>query len=235
MAQSVRMHTQRRPSASVQPEAGRGLADGLDPRVLQEVAASGVAVVRGALPQALCERLVAEAAGAQHRFLHLPLRVNGVAQRAEQLTARIGDPAHAGLDGLITMLRAALARQPDGTGVRRFAPTEARYMRYSGHASGLGAHRDGKCYALLVCVFTLLGSAPFAVTGEDGPSLDVLVHAGDLVILRAPGFAGIADGRRLHAVGAPLAGDRVSLTLRMVRAHPRAAPAPPWSGVDASR
>lgn len=236
MAQSVRMHTQRRPSASVrEPESGRPLADGLDRHVLADVASAGVAVVRGALPGVVCERLVAEAEAVGHGFLSLPGRINGVVQRADQLTARIGNPAHPALNDLIATLRAVLADQPRTSGVRGFVPTEARYMRYTGRAAGLGFHRDGKCYALLVCVFSLAGSAPFSVCAEDGAPLDFLVHAGDLVVLRAPGFAGSADGRPRHAVGAPLAGERVSLTLRMVRAHPRAAPAPSWPGAGVSR
>jgi hypothetical protein len=236
MAQSVRMQTERRSSSSVrEPDGGRPLAYGLDPHVLHDVGSSGVAVVRGALPEPVCEQLVAEADAATHRFLCLPGRVNGVVQRADQLTARIGDPGHPALDDLISTLRAALGDQPESTGVRDFVPNEARYMRYTGRSAGLGFHRDGKCYALLVCVFSLAGSAPFSVCAEDGAPLDVLVHAGDLVVLRAPGFAGSADGRPRHAVGGPLAGDRVSLTLRMVRAHPRAAPAPSWSGAHVSR
>ncbi|MGQ0521181.1 MAG: hypothetical protein ACT4PX_08530 [Actinomycetota bacterium] len=230
------MQTDRRPSAGVrEPDSGRPLADGLDPHVLTDVAGAGVAVVRGALPWPVRERLVAEAEAASHGFLCLPDRINGVVQRADQLTARIGDPAHPALNDLIAILRAALADQPRPTGVRAFVPTEARYMRYTGRAAGLGFHRDGKCYALLVCVFSLAGSAPFRVCAEDGAPLEVLVHAGDLVLLRAPGFAGDPDGRPRHAVGAPLAGDRVSLTLRMVRAHPRAAPAPSWPGADVAR
>ena len=174
---------------------------------------------------------MAEAATAGGRFLHLPQRVNGVHQHAEQLAVRPDDPRLASLGRLIASLRSSLPTQAAWTGLQDFAPNEARYMRYSGRSAGLGVHRDGKCYALLVCVFSLSGTAPFCVVGEDGADpLDVLVHAGDLVLLRAPGFAGCRDGRPRHAVGAPLAGPRTSLTIRMVRAHPRAAPAPPRSG-----
>ncbi|MGH9282154.1 MAG: hypothetical protein ACRD0S_04385 [Acidimicrobiales bacterium] len=219
-----------------EPE-GRALEHGLDGAVLDRVARWGVAVVRGALSQQQCGDLLAEADRTGQRFLDLPRRVNGVHQHAEQLAARVDDPSRPALGRLVATLRQALASQAPWTGLRHFVPTEARYMRYSGRSSGLGVHRDGKCYALIVCVFSLAGTAPFSVLSDDDdePSLDVLVHAGDLVLLRAPGLAGGRDGRPRHAVGAPLAGSRVSLTLRMVKVHPRAAPAPPWSGEGVSR
>ncbi|MGH9178481.1 MAG: hypothetical protein ACRD0N_08000 [Acidimicrobiales bacterium] len=198
-----------------------------------DLARHGVAVVPGALSQERCDELVDEAARANSSYLDLPPRVNGVHQRAEQLAVRTDDPELPALGRLISVLRATMALQPRWTGLRQFVPTQARFMRYRGNHAGLGLHRDGKCYALVVCVFSLAGTAPFRVVGEDGgPSLDVLVHAGDLVLLRAPGFAGVADGRLQHAVGAPMGEHRISLTIRMVRAHPRAAPAPPWSATS---
>ena len=198
-----------------------------------DVARHGVAVVRGALSRLACDRLVGEAERARNRYLPLPSRVNGVHQRAEQLAARTDDPDLPALGRLIAVLQATLAAQPEWTGLRSFVPTQARFMRYAGAGAGLGLHRDGKCYALVVCVFSLAGSAPFRVVDDDGePFLDVLVHAGDLVLLRAPGFAGFGDGRPQHAVGAPIGDHRISLTLRMVRVHPRAAPAPPWSATS---
>ena len=204
--------------------AERPIERGLDRRALADVATAGVAIVRGAVDDALCARLLAEVQSGGDRFLPLPARVNGIRQRAEQLAVRIGDPEHPALGRLIGSLREALVAQPHATGAHRFVPTEARYMRYTGETAGLGAHRDGKCYSVLVCAFTLAGAAPFTVVDDEGrPTLDALVHAGDLVLLRAPGFAGCADGRPRHLVGAPLAGPRVSLTLRMARPpHPSA-------------
>ena len=229
------MHTDTRslaPGVRRDPE-GRLLEKGIPRRAMVDVARNGVAVVRGALSQPSCDELVDEAEGASTRYLDLPRRVNGVHQRAEQLAVRTDDPDLPALGRLISALRATMAAQPRWTGLRQFEPTQARFMRYRGDAAGLGLHRDGKCYALLVCIFSLAGTAPFRIVGEDGgPSLDVLVHAGDLVLLRAPGFAGAADGRPQHAVGAPLGEHRISLTLRMVRVHPRAAPAPPWSATS---
>lgn len=237
MAQSLYMQTQRTLERCVRERVPghRDLQEGLDVRVLEDVARLGVAHVRGALSHDFCHRLLGEAETARGQYLNLPARVNGVQQRAEQLAVRIGDPAHPALDELILTLSAALAEEPQGTGVQRFSPTEARYMRYTGCAAGLGAHRDGKCYALLVCVFSIAGAAPFTIFGDGSePPLSFIVDAGDLVLLRAPGFAGVADGRPRHAVGPPLSGKRVSLTLRTVRGR-SGAMAERWSSRPAAR
>ena len=208
----------------------RALDDGLDQSVLEDVSRFGVAVVRGALRLDRCRRLLGEAETTTGHYLNLPARVNGVQQRAEQLAVRIGDPAHPALGDLIRTLCAALAAQPHSSGAHRFTPSEARYMRYTGDGAGLGAHRDGKCYALLVCVFSIAGSAPFTVyADEGGPPLSFLVDAGDLVLLRGPGFDGLSDGRPRHAVGAPVTKERVSLTLRTVRGHSGATAAQRWT------
>jgi hypothetical protein len=186
--------------------------------VLDEVAARGFALERGALDRSDRRRLLAEAAGASDRFLRVPDRVNGVQQRADQLSLRIGDPRCPVVNALAERLRRHLTAGTDVHGVHRFAPTEARYMRYRGERGGLGAHRDGMCYGLVVAVYSLSGSAEFTVLPESSePTIRMLVEPGDLLLLRAPGFDGQPDGRRRHAVGPPLSGgERVSLTLRMI-------------------
>lgn len=196
------------------------LDDGMD-RVLAEVAASGFAHVRGALDDDDRRLLLAEAAGERGRFLRVPARVNGVQQRADQLSLRVGDPRCPVVNGLARRLRDLLVSCPDSHGQHRFDATEARYMRYRGATGGLGAHRDGMCYGLVVAVYSIAGSAEFTVLPDgDEPTLRMLVEPGDLLLLRAPGFDGEPDGRRRHAVGPPLSGDeRVSLTLRMVGRH----------------
>lgn len=201
-----------------QARVGGVLEDAVAGGILREVARTGVAIVRGAIPKRECRRLVQEADTERARFLSLPAHINGVQQRADQLSVRLGDPRHPRLDRLDALVRRAFAGDPDGLGAEHFVPNEARYMRYRGTDAGLGAHRDGKCYALAVCVFSLSGSAPFIVHGDDhDPPVAFMPAPGDLVILRAPGLAGLPDGRRRHSVGAPLLGERVSLTLRMVR------------------
>lgn len=199
----------RERGASGSPE---GAAD-----VLAEVSRNGFAVVRAALDDVDRLLLLAEAGAAHERFLRVPARVNGVVQRADQLSLRIGDPRCPTANGLAVRLRTLLTAGPDVHGIQPFRPTEARYMRYRGRAGGLGAHRDGMCYGLVVAVYSLAGSAIFTVLPDGAePTVRLLVEPGDLLLLRAPGFDGRPDGRRRHAVGPPLCGgERVSLTLRM--------------------
>lgn len=188
--------------------------------VSDAVGLHGFAHVPGALAFHDRRRLLEEARRAGPRFLALPDRVNGVAQRADQLTLRIGDPGHPAVNDLAGTVVEAVAGWPAASAAPPFRPTEARYMRYTGDAAGLGAHVDGKFYRVLVCVFSLLGSAEFSVVADDRrPPMRFPVGPGDLLVLRAPGFGGATDGRPRHAVGPPLDGDeRVSLTLRMVGA-----------------
>lgn len=206
------------------------LEDGVD-RVLAGVSATGFALVRRALHDADRLRLLAEAHEAGERFLRVPSRVNGVQQRAHQLTQRVGDPKCPRVNALAGRLREVLTSVPDMHYVHRFSATEARYMRYQGDAGGLGPHRDGMCYGLVVAVYSLAGSAEFTVLPEEAePAIRMLVEPGDLLLLRAPGFDGEPDGRRRHAVGPPLSGgERVSLTLRMVGRHGAARRTDRWS------
>lgn len=224
LTQSGHMSNWRTPEGTLQ-ERARGpltLDDGVD-EVLTMVSRVGFALVRGALPDDERLRLLAEARQACGRFLKVPPRVNGVEQQADQLTMRVGDPHCPMVNALAASLQATLTSCPDTFGVHRFAATEARFMRYRGRSGGLGPHRDGMCYGLVVAVHSLFGSAPFSVLPDAGessePTVRMLVEPGDLLLLRAPGFDGEPDGRRRHAVGAPLAGERVSLTLRMVGRH----------------
>jgi hypothetical protein len=212
----------RRTDGTVKERARRPLLleDGIDD-VLAVVAADGFALVRAALPEPDRRRLLEEASRAGSRFLEVPERVNGVHQHADQLSLRVGDPRCPVVNDLAARLAALVTSGADAHGVRRFAATEARFMRYRGDAGGLGPHRDGMCYGLVVAVYSLAGSAEFTVLPDgDGPTIRLLVEPGDLLLLRAPGFDGEPDGRRRHAVGPPLCGgERVSLTLRMVGRH----------------
>ena len=199
-----------------------GLEDRID-EVLGAVATAGFAHLRGVVPEPVRRRLLVEAGSVGGRFLSLPDRVNGVDQRAEQLSIRLGDINFPQVNELATDLVADIASGRDSFGLARFAPTEARFMRYQGRRAGLGAHRDGTCYWLLVAIYSLEGRAPFTVLPDEDSDRHeterILVQPGDLVLLRAPGFGGQPDGRPHHSVGAPLQGERVSLTIRMVGRH----------------
>lgn len=189
--------------------------------MVSAVATTGFAYVPSAI--STLERVAAlkEATSVDRRFLPLPDRVNGIRQRAEQLSIRIGDPNFPGINDLAASLTAAVTSGEGGVGLERFAPTEARYMRYRGGRAGLGAHRDGTCYWMLVAVYSLSGRATFTIHPDGGERDDIriLLQPGDLMLLRAPGLGGCPDGRPLHSVGPPLDNERVSLTIRMVGRH----------------
>lgn len=189
--------------------------------VLEGLGTTGYAHLPSAVPPAERLAVLHEAAGADNRFLVLPDRVNGVRQRAEQLSIRIGDPSFPRINDLAASLTEAVTSSAASFNLERFAPTEARYMRYRGGRAGLGAHRDGTCYWLLVAIYSLAGRATFTVHPDAGQETvhRILVEPGDLVLLRAPGFGGHPDGRPLHSVGPPLCDERISLTLRMIGRH----------------
>lgn len=201
------------------------LGDRLDGAVYDGVRRWGFAHLTGVLAAGERGRLIDEARAAPARFLSLPERVNGVDQCADQLTVRAGDAHHPWVNELCRAVVEGVAGWPAASGAAAFRPTEARYMRYTGRRAGLGPHVDGKFYRMLVFVFSLAGSAEFRVVADgSGPAADLVVRAGDLLVLRAPGFGGAPDGRRRHAVGPPLDGERISLTLRMVGTAPPARP-----------
>lgn len=187
---------------------------------LGDLATHGFAHLRWIVPAPERQAVLEEAAGVRCRFLPLPDRVNGVRQRADQFSIRVGDPSFPAINELASSLTEAVTSRGTTYGLERFAPTEARFMCYCGGRAGLGAHRDGTCYWMLVAVYSLAGRATFTVHPDSGQEpIRILVQPGDLVLLRAPGFGGHPDGRPLHSVGAPLDGERVSLTLRMVGRH----------------
>lgn len=183
------------------------------------VAERGFARVPGALRPDWRAELLAELEG-RHLYA-MPERVNHVRQQAEQLVVPPGDARFAATARLARAVAAAVgADHPDpGTGgARPFAPNQAVYLRYRPATGGIAVHRDGKCYSLLVCSFTLCGRAPFSVVA-DRAGHDVVAEwvtePGELCLLRGPGFAGHEDGRPLHVVGPPVHGERIALILRM--------------------
>lgn len=106
-------------------------------------------------------------------------------------------------------------------GLAAWWPNEVAVQRYPAQAVGISPHLDLKRYTHLVAVFTVDGCAPFTICANRAG--DALVRwearAGSLVLMRGPGFDGVADGRPLHMVGGPENGQRISVTFRM-NSHP---------------
>ena len=193
------------------------LGDDVDLRgALERVRDVGRAVVIGVLSETRCAAIVREVAG--RSFERLPLTIGPVRQETELLllTDEFGEvPSVAGLrEELVAAIRDQI---PDRTELGDWWPNEAYVQRYEPGALGVTAHVDSKRFALLVAVFTLLGSAEFLLCeGRSGSAIETWeTRPGTLVLLRGPGLGGLEDGRPFHAVRGPAAGQRYSLTFRM--------------------
>ena len=89
---------------------------------------------------------------------------------------------------------------------------------YPKGSTGIGIHRDAKRYRNIVCVITLAGESDFFISADrDGQGrVDIDDSPGNLLLLAAPGFRGLADPalRPLHGVDNIAAG-RLSIGFRM--------------------
>lgn len=111
----------------------------------------------------------------------------------------------------------ALARRCAPLVSADFLPNEATVMTYRGEGSGIGPHLDRRRYRELVAIFSIAGRARLDLVA-DREGRELLrgwdCRPGDLVVLRAPGLGGVADGRPLHRVIGPARGSRTSISLR---------------------
>ncbi len=64
---------------------------------------------------------------------------------------------------------------------------------YPPHSIGITPHRDGKRYKNLVCIFILEGKGKFAVCSDRAGNnpIEIDASAGNVLLMRAPGFLGI--------------------------------------------
>jgi alkylated DNA repair dioxygenase AlkB len=107
-----------------------------------------------------------------------------------------------------------------GSGIRGLAtwvPNEIGVTRYRPGSLGITPHLDGRWYRRLVAVVTIYGRSRFAVcrSREGDVIREWRPGPGDLVLMRAPGFGGVRDGRRFHLAEGPTRGRRCSLGVRM--------------------
>jgi hypothetical protein len=102
-------------------------------------------------------------------------------------------------------------------GLRTWRANEAGIAVYRSGSVGVTSHLDGRWYRRLVAVITVAGSARFEVrASREGDVLERWdARAGAVTLMRAPGLAGVRDGRPYHAVHGPPRGSRCSLALRM--------------------
>ena len=182
---------------------------------VEEVGAVGHCLVRRALAAARTEQLLGELTG--RSFTPLEPVIGTVHQRGDGLTIDVDDGDFPAVAALVSeLVGEVMASGIPGTA--DYLPNEVTCQRYLDGASGIGPHMDQRRYRLLIAAFTLAGEAPFTVYQDRSASTAVrawTTRAGDLCLLRAPGLAGVVDGRPTHSVGGPAAGTRVSLTVRM--------------------
>jgi hypothetical protein len=185
---------------------------------LRQVAARGFAHVDGLVSEAFLRDLRREVEGGPLRRMEGSFGAAGVRMEIDgyDLEAPFeGFPALTDLAGSFT----ARVRS-DGAqirGLRTWRPSEAGVAVYRSGSVGVTSHLDGRWYRRLVAVFTVAGSARFEVrSSREGDLLDRWeARAGSVTLMRAPGLAGVRDGRPYHAVHGPPRGTRCSLALRM--------------------
>ncbi|HEY8108807.1 MAG TPA: hypothetical protein VIF43_02255 [Patescibacteria group bacterium] len=115
-----------------------------------------------------------------------------------------------------------------------YDPEHVSVHRYAAGEVGITPHYDLKKYRVLIAALTVHGSAEFSLVEDPDPKRKLPSHKvvnarraapiirswettpGDLMLMRAPGFAGMEDGRPLHQVsGGNAGGSRTALVFRM--------------------
>jgi alkylated DNA repair dioxygenase AlkB len=114
----------------------------------------------------------------------------------------------------VTRLRRDGSQLP---GLGRWWPNEAYVQRYEPGALGVSPHLDSKRFAMLVVIFTIEGSARFALCQDRAGAIVEEWEAGpgSLILLRGPGLLDAEDQRPFHTVSGPTARRRFSITFRM--------------------
>ncbi len=108
---------------------------------------------------------------------------------------------------------------PDVAGVESYQPNRIGINQYPPGEIGITPHLDEGRFGFLVATLTISGQAEFSIVA-DRAGQELLAtwetKPGSLVLLRAPGFDGVPDGRVLHQVTGGRDGhSRTSLVYRM--------------------
>ena len=157
-------------------------------------------------------------------FQRAPQRVGEVRQDFDLLAIQPGlgraDTALAPLLALAESYAALLrakALSLDEPSLADFVPTNLHVQRYSPGCAGISRHRDSRRFIKLISIFSLGSPAEFRLFRDRrGPPLRrYQLNSGDLLLLRAPGFARRPSGGPLHSVSGPTDDVRYSITLRM--------------------
>lgn len=190
--------------------------------VLEEVGRRGASRVPDFLRPEIQRELLAALEKA--RFQRAPERVGSVYQEFDLLEIR---PAEAPADPSLRPVLAlcdeyvvfvmAQAEALNASWLADFEPTDIDVQRYPRGSRGITPHRDRRRFVKLITVFSLGSPAEFRLCRdrEGTPLRRYRLASGDLLLLRAPGFAGQSSAGPLHSVSGPMGDMRYSIGLRM--------------------
>ncbi len=104
-----------------------------------------------------------------------------------------------------------------------YVPTDCHVQRYRPGSRGISPHRDGRRFVKLISIFSLGDPAEFVHCRDRAgtPLGSFVLASGDLLLLRATGFAEHDRAGPLHKVLGPTPGIRYSIAFRMRRARGR--------------
>ena len=189
---------------------------------MEETDRIGAGMIRGALTPEAQHRLVPVLESAA--FERAPERVGDVRQDFDLMVMKPGlaptDPDVSPILDLAeeyaALLRACAISLAEPW-LADFVPTDIRVQRYARGVAGISSHRDSRGFIKVISVFSLGSPAEFRLCRDrrGSPLRRYQLNSGDLLLLRAPGFADRPSAGPLHSVLGPAAGVRYSITLRM--------------------
>ena len=192
---------------------------------LEETAQHGAAKIERALTGAAQRELLAALDAAD--FERAPERVSQVEQDFDMVAIKLADkPTEPGLTPVFALAdeyTAFLRQQAHALDLPRladFTPTDVHVQRYRPGSRGITPHRDGRRFVTLISIFSLGNSAQFVLCRDrqGTPLRRYRLASGDLLLLRAAGFARDSSPGPMHAVSGPEEGVRYSITFRMEQA-----------------
>jgi 2OG-Fe(II) oxygenase superfamily len=194
-------------------------------QALEEVGRSDVCVLAGALTTH--ERRELLPALERLKFQPAARLVGEVCQDFDLLVLSTDQPSQAAAPAPLLALVETYAELLRATAtavgadwLTDFMPTDISLQRYRRGASGISPHRDSRQFVRLISIFSLGSPAEFRLFRDrrGSPLARHNLNSGDLLILRAPGFANRSAVGPLHSVSGPADGVRYSITIRMKEA-----------------
>lgn len=203
-------------------------------RAFVELGRDGCAHLEGFLSTEWCEALADEIRRTE--LTKRPEQFQWAEQRLLSRTVSAPFDGYPSTAAIAEMLRKNVRElMPDVEGAESYGPTEANFHEYPPGEIGITPHRDEADSRFMVAVLTVEGAADFLVyedhqiprhdlgtvieMRQSAPVIEQWsLTAGSLILLRAPGFDGNADGRPMHEVSGSTDGSsRLSVVFRMYK------------------